>query len=172
MDRITRQSSRQRGYGTTSSLRNDSLKHTRKHEKGREESNQEAKLPASGGPSGQAGGLSAMAARTVRQGTADCPHPCRGLSGLSRGPSVKANRTTRTDPRKTGRPRRPGGPSARATDRPLLKLGPSANRLQRKPKTKPDQNETKQEHKERLTNWLLADCPPTPRGPSAPHGQN
>jgi hypothetical protein len=45
-------------------------------------------------------------------------------------------------------PRRPGGPSARATDRPLLKLGPSANRLQRKPKTKPDQTETKQEHEE------------------------
>jgi hypothetical protein len=113
------------------------------------------------------GGLSVMAARTVRQGTADCPHPCRGLSGLSRGPSVKADRTTRTDPRKTDRPRRPGGPSARATDHPLLKLGPSANRLQRKPKTKPDQNETKQEHEERLTNTVhgdvrlaLADRPP------------
>jgi hypothetical protein len=36
-----------------------------------------------------------MAVRTVRQGTADCLHPCRGLYGLSRGPSVKANRTTR-----------------------------------------------------------------------------
>jgi hypothetical protein len=89
-----------------------------------------------------------MAARTVRQGTADCPHPCRGLSSLSRGPSVKANRTSRTDQRKTERPRRPGGPSARATDRPLLKLGPSANRLQRKPKAKSDQTETKQEHEE------------------------
>jgi hypothetical protein len=89
-----------------------------------------------------------MAARTVRQGTADCPHPCHVLSGLSRGPSVKANRTTRTDPRKTDRPRRPGGPSAWATDRPLLKLGPSANRLQQKPKTKPDRTETRQEHEE------------------------
>jgi hypothetical protein len=148
------------------------LKHTRKHEKGREESNQEAKLPVSGGPSGQAGGLSAMAARTVQQGTADCPHPCHGLSGLSHGLSVKANRTTRTDPRKTDRPRRPGGLSARATDRLLLKLGTFANRLQRKPKTKPDQSETKQEHEERPTNWLLADCPPAPREPSAPHGQN
>jgi hypothetical protein len=87
------------------------LKHTRKHEKGREESNQEAKLPASGGPS-------VMAARTVRQGTADFPHPCRELSSLSRGPSVKANRTTRTDLRKTDRPRRPGRPSARAMERP------------------------------------------------------
>jgi hypothetical protein len=118
------------------------------------------------------GGLSAMAARTVRQGTTDCPHPCHGLSGLSRGPSIKAKRTTRTDPRKTDRPRRPGGLSVRATDRPLLKLGPSANRLQRKPKTKPDQTKTKQEHKERPTNWLLADYLPAPHGPSAPHGQN
>jgi hypothetical protein len=46
------------------------------------------------------------------------------------------------------RPRRPGGPSARVPDRPPLKLGPSANRLQRKPKAKPDRNETKQEHEE------------------------
>jgi hypothetical protein len=99
------------------------------------------------------GGLSAMAARTVRQGTADCPHPRRGLSGLSRGPSVKASRTTRTDPRKTDRPRRPGGPSARATDRPLLKPGLSANRLQRKTKTKSDRKQirartrrTREEH--------------------------
>jgi hypothetical protein len=84
-----------------------------------------------------------MAVRTVRQGTADCPHHCRGLSGVSRGPSVKANRTTRTDPRKTVRPRRPGGPSARATDRPLLELGPSANQLQRKTKTKSDQKQSR-----------------------------
>jgi hypothetical protein len=108
-----------------------------------------------------------MAARTVRRGTADCPHPCRGLSDLSRGPSVKANRTTRTDPRKTDCSRRRGGPSARVPDRPLLKLGPSANRLQRKPKTKPDQAKTKQEHEEHPTNRDGADSPPGPRGPSA-----
>jgi hypothetical protein len=93
-----------------------------------------------------------MAARTVQQGTADCPHPCRKLSGLSRGPSVKANRTTGTDPRKTDRPRRTGGPSAQATDRPLLKLGPSANRLQRKPKAKPDRKQSAQEHGEHAKN--------------------
>jgi hypothetical protein len=99
-------------------------------------------------------------------GTADCPHPCRGLSGLSRGPFVKANRTTRTDPRKTDRPRRPGRPSAQVPDRPLLKLGPYTNRLQRKPKTKPDQTETKQEHEEhpmtgtaRTVRLVLADRP-------------
>jgi hypothetical protein len=76
MDRMTHQSPRQRGYGSTSSLRNDSLKHTRKHEKGREESNQEAKHTGSGGPSGQDG-------RTVRTSHADRPACCRGLSAPS-----------------------------------------------------------------------------------------
>jgi hypothetical protein len=69
--------------------------------------------------------------RTVRKGHADSPARCRGQS-------VKANRTTRDAPRKIDRPRRPGGPSARVPDRPLLKLGPSANQLQQKPKTKMD----------------------------------
>jgi hypothetical protein len=91
--------------------------------------------------------------RTFRKDHADCP-------ARSHGPSVKANRTTRTDPRKTDRPRRPGGPSARVPDRPVLKLGPSANRLQRKPKTKLDQTETNQEHEEHYDELLG-------RGPSA-----
>jgi hypothetical protein len=42
------------------------LKHMRKHKKGREESNQEAKHTGSGGPSGQEG-------RTVRTSLADRP---------------------------------------------------------------------------------------------------
>jgi hypothetical protein len=101
--------------------------------------------------------------RTVQPGGADCPQSPRGQSGQvpqtvrkdhtnrparSHRPFVKANRTTRTDPRKTDRPRRAGGLSARVLDRPLLKLGPSANWLQRKPKTTPDQTETNQEHEE------------------------
>jgi hypothetical protein len=49
------------------------LKRTRKHEKGREEWNQEAKHSGSVGPSGQEG-------RTVRTGHADHPACCRGLS--------------------------------------------------------------------------------------------
>jgi hypothetical protein len=73
MDRIIHQSPRQQGYGSTSSLKNDSLKHTRKHNKGREESNQEAKHSGSGGPSGQEG-------RTVRTGHADRSACCHGLS--------------------------------------------------------------------------------------------
>jgi hypothetical protein len=139
MDRITHQPPRQQVYGSTSSLRNDSLKHTRKHERRRKESKHGTKLSASGGLSGQAG-------RTVRKGRVDSLARCRGQS-------AKDNRTTRTDPRKTDRPRRPSGPSARIPDRPLLKLRPSANRLQRKPKTKPDREQrrartrrTREEH--------------------------
>jgi hypothetical protein len=84
--------------------------------------------------------------RIVRKGHADRP-------ARSHGPSVNDNRTTRTDPRKMDHPRRPGGPSARVPDRPLLKLGPSANQLQQKPKTKTDRKQrrartrrTREEH--------------------------
>jgi hypothetical protein len=73
MDRITHQPSRQQGYGSTSTLRNDSLKHTRKHERRREESNQGTKLPGTGG-------LSAQVGRTVRKGRADSLARCRGQS--------------------------------------------------------------------------------------------
>jgi hypothetical protein len=149
MDRITNQPPRQQGYGSTSSLRNDSLKHTRKHERrkgGIEPRNKAARLWRTVRPSGAdypqcPRGQSGQVPRTVHKDHADRSARCHG-------PSVKANRTTRTDPRKTDRPRRPGGPSARVPDRPLLKLGPSANRLQRKPKTKPDQTKTKQVHEE------------------------
>jgi hypothetical protein len=139
MDRITHQSPRPRGYGSTSSLRNDSLKHTRKHERrrGRIEPRGKAhklwRIVRPGGadrprrPHGPSGLLS----RTIRANTADRP-------ALRRGLSVKAHRTTRSDPRKTDRPPRLGGSSAPPADRPLLKLGPSANRLQQKPKAKPD----------------------------------
>jgi hypothetical protein len=66
MDRITHQSPRQQGYGSTSSLRNDSLKHTRKDE-------------------GKEGGIepkskAARLWRIVQPGGADCPHEPRGLS--------------------------------------------------------------------------------------------
>jgi hypothetical protein len=142
MDRITHQPPIQQGYGSTSSLRNDSLKHTRKHERRREESNQGTKLPGTGGLSGQVG-------RTVRKGRADSAARCRGQS---------ARDTWTVRPGATDRPLKPTEPPEPTrekrtvredqADRPLLKLGPSANRLQRKPKTKPDQTETKQEHEE------------------------
>jgi hypothetical protein len=66
MDRITHQPPRQQGYASTSSLRNDSLKHTRKHE--RKEGGIEPKSKAT------------RLWRTIRPGGADCPHRPRGLS--------------------------------------------------------------------------------------------
>jgi hypothetical protein len=139
MDRITHQPPRQRGYGSTSSLRNDSLKRTRKHERkerGIEPRNKAARHWRTVRPGGADGphwprGKSGQVPRTVRPGAADSPARCRGQS-------VKANRTTRDEPRKMDCPRGPGGPSAPDLNRPLLKLGPSANRLQHKPKTKSD----------------------------------
>jgi hypothetical protein len=98
--------------------------------------------------------------RTVRKGHADRP-------ARSHGPSVKDNRTTRTDPRKTDRPRRPGGPSARVTDRPLLKLGPSANRLQRKPK----KNRIKPRQNKNTKNTTTNSAELAPRGQSARCGR-
>jgi hypothetical protein len=142
MDRVTHQSPRQRGYESTSSLRNDSLKHTREHE--REERGIEPRSKA------------ARHWQTVRPGGADCPYRPREQSGQkprtvrpgaadslarSRGQSVKANRTTRDEPGKTDCPRGPSGPSAPDPDRLLLKLGPSANRLQQKPRKKPDRKQ-------------------------------
>jgi hypothetical protein len=83
------------------------------------------------------------AVRTVRQGTADCPHPCRGLSGLSSGPSVKANRTSSSEPRKIYRPWGARGLSAThpRTVRPLLRT--VRNFFQPKLKITTDRNERK-----------------------------
>jgi hypothetical protein len=81
MDRITHQSPRQQGYGSTSSLRNDPLKHTRKNERkeeGIEPKSKAARLwrtvrpGRADSPHGQRG-LSAKVPRTVRTGTAECP---------------------------------------------------------------------------------------------------
>jgi hypothetical protein len=168
MDRITHQSPRQQGYGSTSSLRNDSFKHTRKHERkkrGIEPKNKAARLW-----------------RTVRPGGADCPHGPRGLSGLlprtvrtrtadrpalSRGLSVKANRTFSSEPRKTDRPRGARGPSTRhprtvrtsAADRP--KLRPTKTQNQNRSKAKPSKNtkSTRRTLLSRTVRHLLADCP-------------
>jgi hypothetical protein len=151
MDRITHQSPRQQCYGSTSSVRNDSLKHTRKHERRKGVIEPRSKVvrhwrtvrPGGADDPQEPRGQSGQVLRTVRKGHADSPAGCRGQS-------VKANRTTRDAPRKTDRSQRPGGPSVRDPDCPLLKLGPSANQLQRKPKTKPDQNKNT---KNITTNW-------------------
>jgi hypothetical protein len=170
MDRITHQSPRQRGYGSTSSLRNDSLKHTRKHERRREESNQGTKLPGSGGLSGQAG-------QTVRKGRADCP---AGYCGLS----APLLRTVRPEPR-TVRKRQQNlqrrtannGPSAGSTrtvrqtpaDCPPGTCGPSKTSPNQNSKTPRIESEAEQEH---AMNRHGADRLPGPRGPSARHGQS
>jgi hypothetical protein len=173
MDRITHQSPRQRGYGSTSSLRNNSLKYTRKHERRREESNQETKLPALGGLYGQAG-------RTVRKGRADCPAGYRGLS-------APLPRTVRPEPR-TVRKRHQNhqrrtannGPSAGSTrtvrqapaDRPPSTRGPSETSSNQNSKTPRIESEAEQEHEEHATNMNGADHPPGRRRPSARHGQS
>jgi hypothetical protein len=74
MDRITHQSPRPRGYGSTSSPRNDSLNHTRKHERRGEGIEPRSKALSLG--------------RTVRKGP--------------RGPSGRVPRTVHT--RATDRP--------------------------------------------------------------------
>jgi hypothetical protein len=173
MDRITHQSPRPRGYGSTSSLMNDSLKHTRKHERRRRGIE----------PRGKAHRLW----RTVRSGGADRPHWPRGPSGLMprtvlanpadcpalrRGPFVKAHRTTRSDREKRtvrqGRADRPRGSRTvrySSADYPQT----CCNKNQ-----KPNRIESKgaQEHDEHTTNPSRADRPPAPRGLSARCGQS
>jgi hypothetical protein len=167
MDRITHQSPRQRGYGSTSSLRNDSLKHTRKHEKGREESKQEAKHTGSGGPSGQEG-------RTVRTDLADCPVCCRG-------PSAPTLRTVRpyaadrplnhTEPTKATRENGPSAGSTRtvrqapvdrppaAADRPKLRPTKTQKRDGSKQKASKNTKNTGRTHAARTVRQEGADRP-------------
>jgi hypothetical protein len=173
MDRITHQSPRQRGYCSTSSPRNDSFTHTRKHKKGRDESNQETKHTGSGEPSGQEG-------RTVRTGLADRPACCRG-------PSAPTLRTVRpyaadrplkhTEPTEATRekqtvrgehadcPPSTRGPSARC-------CGPSETSSNQNSKSRRIETKGEQEHEEHPMNTCGADRPPGRRGPSARNGQS
>jgi hypothetical protein len=173
MDRITHQPPRQQGYGLTSSLRNNSLKHTRKHERRGKESNQRTTLSASGGLSGQAG-------RTVRKGHTDSPARCSGQSArdtrtVRPGATDRPLKTTEppepTREKRTVREDRADRPCGsrnvryRSSDRPRT----SCNK-----DLKPNRIESKdaQEHEEHAKNTVHADHPPDPRGPSARHGQN
>jgi hypothetical protein len=173
MDRITHQSPRQQRYGSTSSLRNDSLKHTRKHGKGREESNQEAKHSGSGGPSGLEG-------RTVRTGHADRPACCRGLSAHTPRtvrPYAADRPKKHTEPPETTPNSGPSTGSTRTVRQAPADRPPAAADCPKPCPTKTQshygsKDETEQEHEEHGNNTLLVDRPPTPRGPSAPRGQN
>jgi hypothetical protein len=133
------------------------LKHTRKHEKGREESNQEAKHSGSGGPSGQEG-------RTVRTGHSDHPACCRGLSAHTprtvrpfAATVRKSKQNLQRRPRITDRPRGARGLSARhpRTVRPLLRT--VRNLAQRNLKATTDRKRSRARTREELA----------PRGPSA-----
>jgi hypothetical protein len=115
----------------------------------REESNQAAKLPSTGGLSGQEG-------RTVCTGHADSPARCHGQS-------INATRTTKVKPGKTDCLQGLGGQSAPDPDRPLLKLGPSTNRLQQKPKKNRIKPKQDKNTKNTTTNWAKL----APRGLSA-----
>jgi hypothetical protein len=161
MDRITHQSPRQQGYGSTSSLRNDSLKHTRKHERRRKKLNQGTKLPASGGLSGQVG-------RTVRKGRADCLVGYRGLSALVPRIVRPEPRTVRKRHQNLQRCTANNGPSTGSTrtvrpahaDRP--KLHPTKTRNHHGSKTKPSKNtkNTRRTRTARTVRLTLADHPP------------
>jgi hypothetical protein len=97
------------------------LKHRRKHERRKEGIEPKSKAgrhwrtvrPGGADCAHEPSGSSAKVLRTVRQGTADCPHRYGGPSGLGSGLSVKDNRTSRSEPRETDRPRGARGLSAR-----------------------------------------------------------
>jgi hypothetical protein len=168
MDRITHQSPRQRGYGSTSSLRNDSLKHTGKHE-------------------GRKGGIEPRNKalrlwRTVRPRGADRPHGPRGRFGLL--PRTVRTHTRTIRPCATDRPKRQteppettpnNGPSVGSTrtvrqapaDRPPGTRGPSETSPNENSKPRRIETKGEQEHEEHPMNRDGADCPPGPRGPSA-----
>jgi hypothetical protein len=135
------------------------------------------------------GGLSAKAARTVRQGIADCPHPCRGPSVLSRGLSEKGNRTSRDAPRITDRPREARGLSSRhpRTVRPVHadrpKPCPTKTRNHDRSKTKTSKNtkntrRTRQVHADRPRGTDRAENCSTPKvnssnpSPDLPNGRS
>jgi hypothetical protein len=100
MDRITHQPPRQQGYRSTSSLRNDSLKHTRKHKRrkgGIEPKSKAARLWRTVRPRGAdyphgPREPSANVPRTVRQAPADCPPGTRGASETSPNQNSKTQR--------------------------------------------------------------------------------
>jgi hypothetical protein len=157
----------------TSSLSNDSLKHMRKHERRREESNQGTKLPGSGGLSGQVG-------RTVRKGRADCPAGYRGLSAPLPQTIRPEPRTVRKRQQNLQRRTANNGPFAGITrtvrqapaDCPPGTRGPSETLPNQNSKPRRIENKDEQEHEEHATNMHGADRPPGPRGPSARHGQS
>jgi hypothetical protein len=175
MDRITHQSPRQRGYGSTSSLRNDSLKHMRKHEK-RKGGIETRSTAHSFWRTVRPGSADRprWAARTVRPATADRPRQHRGPSGLLHGSSVKSHKTNRDAPEpRTVRGEHadcpPGtrGPSALCCDRPKLRPTENQNRDGLKRKASKNTKNTGRTLAARTVCQVLAD-----RLPGADRAEN
>jgi hypothetical protein len=153
MDRITHQLPRQRGYGSTSSLRNDSLKHTRKHERRRrgiEPRSKARSLWRTVRP--DRANRPRWAARTVRQGTADCLPLAADCPAWAADRPLKPNRTNRDAPapwtvRGEHTDCLPGtrGPSA-------LCYRPSETPSNQKPKTRQIETKDEKEHEEHGMN--------------------
>jgi hypothetical protein len=168
MDRITHQSPRQQGYRTTSSLRNDSLKHTQKHERregGIEPRSKAARLWRTVSQEG----------RTVRTGHADSLARCRRQS-------TRATRTVRpgaadsplkpTEPPETNRekwtvrenqadcPRGIRTVRYWSSDRPQTSCNENLKQIR-------IENKGEQEHDEHAKNWAEQ----APRGQSAERGR-
>jgi hypothetical protein len=149
------------------------LKHTRKHERRREESNQGTKLPGSGG-------LSCQAGRTVRKGRADCPAGYRGLSAPLPRTVRPEPRTVRKRQQNLPRCTADNGPSAGSTrtvrqapaDCPPGTRGLSETLPNQNLKPRWIENKDEQEHEEHVTNTNGADRPPGPHRPSARHGHS
>jgi hypothetical protein len=112
------------------------------------------------------GGLSARATRTVRQDLADCPHGYGGPSGSDRGLSVKANRTSISEPRKTDRPQGARGLSARHprtvlpvhAARPKPRPTKTRNHNGSKAKTRKNTTNTRRTWSTRTVRHRHADC--------------
>jgi hypothetical protein len=167
MDRITHQPPRQWGYGSTSSLRNDSLKHTRKHERkegGIEPRNKAARHWRTVRPGGADGpqeprGLSGQIRRTVRTCTADC------LAWAADCPKKPTEHPVAT-PGKTDCPRGGRGLSAcprivRASAADCPKPRPTKTRKQNglKMKTSKNTKNTRRTRSPRTVCQGHADCP-------------
>jgi hypothetical protein len=136
------------------------LKHTRKHERRRKESNQGTKLLASGGLSGQAG-------RTVRKGRADSPAGYRRLSAPlppTVWPEPRTVRKRQQNLQRRTANNRPSAGSTRTvrqapTDRP--KLHPIKTRKHHGSKAKPSKNtkNTRRTRTARTARQVHADHP-------------
>jgi hypothetical protein len=100
--------------------------------------------------------------------TADCPHRYDESSGLDRGLSVKANRTSSSEPRKMDCPRGARGLSARhprtvrtaAADHPKPVPTKALNQNGSKAKLRKNTKNMRRTLPARTVRHLLADCPP------------